>query len=84
MEKLVTIFDFNPSEEEIKEALGHSSKEKYFHLLKQDDAYIDVAYMFYFRGEKDKMEDILSKVKNKRPVYSFWRTIDNLERWIPV
>ena len=57
-----TVFDHNITKEEWRNLmgceLGEYEKAEYFELTDQDDAFKDLAYLFYYRGDKKKPRNI--------------------------
>ncbi len=51
-----TIFDFNPTEKEVKEITGYSLSEKtgYMDLLSDANRYMHISTLLYRRGEKEQ------------------------------
>ncbi|HRO84122.1 MAG TPA: hypothetical protein PK110_04805 [Niabella sp.] len=51
-----TIYDFSPTEKEIKEITGYSLSEKtgYMDLLSDANRYMHISILLYRRGEKER------------------------------
>lgn len=68
-----TVFDYNITPEECQR-IGILDKEFYLKYYTEDDANMDLAYLFYIRNEKKKA----SKYADKLPLdmkNDFWRTV---------
>ena len=68
-----TVFDYNITEKEWNDICG-MDKDFYLKHCTEDDANLDLAYLFWYRGEKEKAKTYAEKLplstKN-----SFWRNV---------
>ena len=53
------------------------SKEQYVKRIKQNDAYLDIAYLLHCRGHLRQARKYINKVKDVNMRNSFWRTISH-------
>ena len=77
-----TIFDYNISDEEKKNLFGYVfSKEEYNKDFDEneiefiDNALVDLAYLFFYRGKKSVAEKYINRVSDVDLINSFWRTV---------
>ncbi len=74
-----TVFDHNITKEEWRNLMGceldEYEKSEYFELTDQDDAFKDLAYLFYYRGDEKKAKKYIDKTKDIECIASFWRTV---------
>ena len=70
-----TIFDHNPTKQELIEFIGTVDKEEYMNFASQNSAYMEIAFLYYYRGEKRKAKKYIKKINNCDLVNSFWRTV---------
>ena len=70
-----TIFDHNPTEEELYEFIGTTDKKEYMSSTSQDSAYMKIAFLYYYRGKINKARKYVKMIENCNLVNSFWRTV---------
>lgn len=70
-----TIFDFNPSQEEIKRYGAGIPREKYAIILSPDSLNASIAYMLHARGDK-RCELYAQKLPNEMKA-EYYRTINH-------
>lgn len=73
-----TIFDYNPTSEELNR-IGYIkiTKDMYLERFNTDTYNIDLAYLMYFRNNRSAMKVYIEKVDDTMRVISFWRTISH-------
>ena len=69
-----TIFDFNPTEEELKK-ITLVPKEEYLRVFDDDSKALDNTWLFYLRGDNQRMHHYFNQIKNVDMRNSFKRTI---------
>lgn len=72
-----TIYNHKLTDFELSTLDPMKDREAYELLTSQDSAYIDLAYLYYYRKDKAKMEYYLSKVKSREQIKSFRRTLEH-------
>lgn len=74
-----TIFDHNPTEEEVRKIIGSMTKEEYLKFLTLDkdnnNGYYDIAYLYYYRSNLPKMRKYSKKMTSINMINSFWRNV---------
>lgn len=70
-----TVFDHNITSEEYFELIGTIPREAYLRIMTQQDAYVDLAYLYHMRGKMRKARKYIEKTKDCNLINSFWRTI---------
>lgn len=70
-----TIFDHNPTKEELDLLGRHIPKDRYESIVGDNTRYRDLAALFHIRGKKWKMRKYINKVTNVDMRNSFFRTI---------
>lgn len=70
-----TIFDHNLTSEEAKKFSDATSLEDYLDMLDQDDAYYDIAYLYFLREDADNVRKYVGKINDVMLRQSFWRTM---------
>lgn len=74
-----SIFDHNPSQEELKRILGGMTVEEYQKIFMDDDydpddLYKDIARLYFYREDVDNVRKYVSKIHDIMRQQSFWRT----------
>ncbi|MBQ1667907.1 MAG: hypothetical protein II063_08040 [Prevotella sp.] len=70
-----TIFDYNPTKEELRRLGRQIPKDKYESIVSDNSRYRDLAALFHIRGKEWKMRKYINKVTNIDMRNSFFRTI---------
>lgn len=74
-EEIETIFDHNITKEEENQFL---KKELYLLVTKdKDTANADIAYLYWYRNNRPKMEEYAAKIKDINYRNDFWRTVNH-------
>lgn len=67
---MLSIYDFNPTKEELRKLfhprLVNRSKRDYLDGMSQEDLYVDIAFLFWIRGEGDVAESYISRTSPSR------------------
>lgn len=74
-----TIFDHNPTDEEVRKIVGSMTQEEYLKFLTLDKdnntGYYDIAYLYYYRSNLPKMRKYSRKMTSINMINSFWRNV---------
>ena len=68
-----TVFDHNITDEE-KRLVCIGDKDNYLRKVSETDAIVDLAYLYYYRGDEKKAEMYIERTNDIDEINSFWRT----------
>lgn len=69
-----TVFDHNITDEE-KRLVCIGDKDDYLGKVSETDAIVDLAYLYYYRGDEMKAEMYIEQTDDVDKINSFWRTV---------
>ena len=68
-----TVFDYDITPEEVK-SIGLPDKEFYLKFATEEDAYQDLAHLYYLRGDKKRAKKYADKLP-PQDKNDFWRCV---------
>lgn len=69
-----TVFDHNITDEE-KRLVCIGDKDEYLSTVSEIDAIVDLAYLYYYRGNENKADMYIEQTNDVNEINSIWRTV---------